>query len=312
MQHSGFFLVDKPEGPTSNRVLQDIRKSLSVEFFASQQKFGHAGTLDSFASGLLIILTGKATRLTRWFMNQSKEYDAVFRFGEETDTLDPQGRIVDIGAIPTKETLENIIPSFCGNIKQIPPSYSAVHVCGKRSYEIARAGKKPEISPRFVTIDTIELQSFKEKEATLRIRCSSGTYIRSLARDFGHACGSCATVVSLRRTKIGPFFISQAHHPNECNEKTLKVFSPDIAQSLGLATAVIQLDFVKHFIHGRALPIKAITFNDDQMTLLRNLDLSFESKQVALFSEKGELLGIAEHKDKELVPKVVMEEESRL
>ncbi len=311
MQHSGFFLVDKPKGFTSNRVLQDIRKSSSVQSSAYPQKYGHAGTLDSFASGLLIILTGKITRLSRWFMHQNKEYEAVFRFGEETDTLDPQGKIMAIGELPARETLERIIPSFCGNIEQIPPSYSAVHVGGERSYKIARAGNKPEISPRSIIIHDIELESFQEKEATLRIRCSSGTYIRSLARDIGHACGSCATVISLRRTVIGPFSISEAHSPQECNEKSIRVFSPDIAQSLGLATAVIKLDFVEHFIHGGTLPAKAVTLDCDQMTLFRNPDFSFESKPVALFSEKGELLGIAEQKDKEYAPRVVMAEEPR-
>jgi tRNA pseudouridine55 synthase len=128
-------------------------------------------------------------------MHQAKEYEAVFRFGEETDTLDPLGKVIAAARTPTLSELENVLPEFRGSIFQIPPSYSAVHVDGRRSYKIAKSGEIPQLSPRPVFIDKLELRTFEGNEASFTIRCSSGTYVRSLARDIARGLwlkGLCA------------------------------------------------------------------------------------------------------------------------
>jgi len=282
MLNNGFFLVDKPVGPTSNRVLQDIKRRLIGSSFARGQKFGHSGTLDSFASGLLIVLVGGLTRLTPWFMGQAKEYEAVVRFGEETDTLDPLGRVIATAAVPPLNLLETVLPRFRGRILQTPPSYSAVHLGGKRSYEIAKSGEIPDLAPRSVSIEILELLSFEGVEARLTVRCSSGTYIRSLARDIGLACGSRAFVQSLRRTRIGTFDVAAACSPQDCTASTLHVFTPDKAHDIGLGAGLLSREFSVRFQHGCALPLNAVE-------LLHN-----GASVTALFTKDGGFIGLAE------------------
>ena len=282
MLDDGFFLVDKPVGPTSNRVLQDIKRRLIGPSFTRGHKFGHTGTLDSFASGLLIVLVGKLTRLTPWFMGQAKEYEAVVRFGEETDTLDPLGRVIATAAVPTLSLLQDVLPRFRGRLLQTPPSYSAVHVGGKRSYEIAKSGEIPDLAPRSVSIEMLELLSFEGVEARFSVRCSSGTYIRSLARDIGLACSSRAFVQSLRRTRIGTFDVSAACSPQDCAATTLYAFTPDKAHDIGLGAGLLSREFSVRFQHGCVLPLNAI-------------ELLYDGASVAaLFTEGDGFIGLVE------------------
>ncbi len=282
MQGAGFFLVDKPAGPTSNRVLQDIRRSFSGRPSCRGLKFGHAGTLDSFASGLLIVLAGKVTRLTPWFMGQEKEYEAVFRFGEETDTLDPLGRVIATASVPTLGALEDVLPQFRGTLSQTPPSYSAVHVGGRRSYEIAKSGESPELSPRSVSIGALHLRRFEGGEAGFSISCSSGTYIRSLARDIARACGSRAFVQSLRRTRIGTFEVTAACPPGDCAAVGFREFTSDVARDIGLGAGMLRREFFVHFQHGSALPLDAVELQHDGAPV------------AALFAEDGAFIGLVE------------------
>ena len=293
MLDDGFFLVDKPVGPTSNRVLQDIKRRLIGPSFTRGHKFGHTGTLDSFASGLLVVLVGRLTRLTPWFMGQAKEYEAVVRFGEETDTLDPLGRVIATAAVPTLSLLQDVLPRFRGRLLQTPPSYSAVHVGGKRSYEIAKSGEIPDLAPRSVSIEMLELLSFEGVEARFSVRCSSGTYIRSLARDIGLACSSRAFVQSLRRTRIGTFDVSAACSPQDCAATTLYAFTPDKAHDIGLGAGLLSREFSVRFQHGCVLPLNAI-------------ELLYDGASVAaLFAEGDGFIGLVEKHGDNWCPIVV-------
>ncbi len=299
MQDDGFFLVDKPAGPTSNRVLQDIKRSLAGQASSPKCKFGHTGTLDSFASGLLIVLVGGLTRLTPWFMGQEKEYEAVFKFGEETDTLDPLGRVVATAPVPPLSLLEEVLPQFRGSIFQIPPSYSALHVGGRRAYEITKDGEVPDLAPRPVSIDMLALHNFEGAEASFTVRCSSGTYIRSLARDIGRACGSRAFVQSLRRTHIGKFDVAAARSVTDCTAATLHEFTPDIARDIGLGAGVLSRAFSVRFQHGCSLPQHAV-------------ELLYGGAPItALFTGDGVFIGLVERRREGWCPTMVTVKELR-
>jgi len=306
-QPTGFFLVDKPIGPTSNRVLQDVKHRISPVVGQKELKFGHAGTLDSFASGLLILLVGKLTRLTPWFMGQMKEYESIFRFGVETDTLDPEGTVIAEAPLPTLDMLKNVLSQFRGNISQIPPEYSAIHVRGKRAYTLAMQGKKPALHARQVNIEKLELMQYEHGKASLSVRCSSGTYIRALARDVALACGSRAHLESLRRISIGPFSIANACEPEKCSISSLSMFDSRIALSLGLNTGTLLKDFLERFMHGSSVP------NSAMHTLRENSLCSSSGRRgssVALFSEQGSFIGLANAENQLLNPTLVAIEDS--
>ena len=192
-------LEDKPKDITSFSSLGKTKREFRGE------KVGHAGTLDKFAEGLMIIMIGAATKLNPVFSAFSKRYIATIEFGDETSTLDPEGEIVASAPLPTREDLENAIPTFLGPQMQVPPLYSALHVDGKRAYEVARSGKEIEMEPRKIEIYDISLLDFDGKVARVDCHVSKGTYIRSLARDIALKCNSRAHLIALMRTSIGPF-----------------------------------------------------------------------------------------------------------
>jgi tRNA pseudouridine55 synthase len=201
---TGCLLIHKNPGLTSFESLAPVKKALGTG------KVCHTGTLDKFARGLLVILTGRAVKLFPWFSGCDKRYRALLRFGEETDTLDPEGTVAASGPVPSREAVESLFPAFTGTIEQAPPAYSAVHINGKRSHELARQGKALEMKPRPVTIYRLELLTWDPPQAELGVHCSSGTYIRSLARDLALACGSRAHLRELTRTAVGNFFLEDA------------------------------------------------------------------------------------------------------
>ena len=192
-------LMDKEPGMTSFRSLSSVKKE------NRGLKVGHAGTLDSFASGLMIVLIGGATKLTPIFSSFDKEYIAEITFGKETDTLDPEGAVIAEAPVPSREVLEAVIPSFMGKQKQVPPVYSAVHVDGKRAYREARSGKDIEMPERDIEITALELLSYESGKAVIRTSVSKGTYIRSLARDIAKRASSRGYLTALRRLRIGPW-----------------------------------------------------------------------------------------------------------
>ena len=220
----GLILLHKNQGLTSFESLGFIKKALST------RKAGHTGTLDKFASGLLIVLTGHAVKLASLFSYCKKEYEGRIRFGIETDTLDPEGAIIGEAEIPSLDTVEKILADFTGEILQSPPAYSAVHLNGKRAYELARQGQTPEIKKRPVTIYSLELASWEPPFASIKVCCSAGTYIRSLARDIALAAKSRAHLNALVRTKIGSFNLSDAFDPAKFSIGNFDNFSRNIAE----------------------------------------------------------------------------------
>ena len=214
----GVLNINKPKGVTSSNVVVKIKKLLNIK------KVGHMGTLDPLAQGVLPICVGKATRLFDYFLKKQKTYIAQFKFGEETDTLDLEGNVVKTsGFIPTKNDIEKALNNFIGEISQVPPIYSSKKIEGKKAYDLARKGETIELKPCSVTIYSYKLiNQIDDKTFEFLINCSAGTYIRCLARDLGQAVNSCATMVSLIRTKSGPFCLENAIDYNSLTEEVLK------------------------------------------------------------------------------------------
>lgn len=202
----GFFNVDKPSGMTSSVIVNKCK-------WLSGTPCGHMGTLDPLASGVLPVGVGNAARLFDYFLEKEKEYIAEFTFGVSSDTLDSTGELVFGGRIPSEEEINAVLPTFFGEIDQIPPKYSAKNVNGKRGYDLARAGVEFELSAKKVKIFGMELlgkAQDKENAFCIKINCGGGTYIRSLARDIAAALGTSAVMSALRRTKSGVFTLENA------------------------------------------------------------------------------------------------------
>ncbi len=202
----GIILADKAEGESSYDVVRRFKKILN------QKKIGHAGTLDPFATGLLIILVGQGTKLSPYIMAGRKKYSATIEMGVETDTLDPTGRIVRELPVPKLELKDvlDIARFFTGEIEQTPPAYSAVNFRGERAYRLARRGEKIELCGRKVNIYSIDVRSVELPFISLEICCSSGTYIRSLASEIGLRAGTVAHLKELRRISSGIFSVDSA------------------------------------------------------------------------------------------------------
>ena len=203
---NGIILIDKPAGITTFDIIRKLRKTLNVK------KMGHAGVLDKMATGLVIIALGKTTKLLSIFENGYKVYEAEFTFGLTTDTYDLYGTIVDKKEIDEVEKgkLINVVEKFTGEIEQAPPPYSNVKIKGKRLYKYALRKENIEIPKRKVRIFDFELLSIKKNKAKFKIKCSKGTYIRSLAHDIGKELGYGGIVTNLRRTEIYPFKVTEA------------------------------------------------------------------------------------------------------
>ena len=201
-------LLDKPSGLTSFQALSSVKRALATG------SVGHTGTLDRFASGLLVVMCGRSTRLSSLAENLDKDYLARVRFGTGTDTLDPEGAVVAEGPVPGRAALEAVLPAFRGELRQAPPAYSAVHVGGRRAHERARSGEVVAPAERPVRVGRLDLVSFDPPDAVLAVTCSRGTYVRSLARDIAARLGTCAHVAALRRTRVGSFGVEEAVSPD--------------------------------------------------------------------------------------------------
>ncbi|MEM5947811.1 tRNA pseudouridine(55) synthase TruB [Spirochaetia bacterium 38H-sp] len=203
---NGFLIVDKPSGFTSNDIIIGIKKKLGLK----KEKLGHTGTLDKFATGILLLLVGKFTKLSSVFNTFPKSYTAKIRLGLETDTLDPSGEVVSEEPVPSRESFTNAIKNFIGEILQTPPVYSAVKINGKRASDRHRNGEAFVIPSRKINIYSMELLTWNPPYAEVKVLCSSGTYIRALARDIAKSAHSCSYVEELRRESIGPITIDTA------------------------------------------------------------------------------------------------------
>jgi tRNA pseudouridine55 synthase len=207
----GILLIDKNEGETSFDVVKRLRKALGLK------KVGHAGTLDPFATGLLIALLGQGTKLSSHLMAGDKRYLASIRLGTETDTLDPTGHVVRTKPVPNlkPEDIEKKMLTFVGEIQQTVPAFSAVNIKGKRAYKWAREGMKLDLPKKVVMIRSVETISIEMPVVTIEVVCSGGTYIRSLAADIGNRLETVAHLSSLRRLSSGPFHVNDSINSKE-------------------------------------------------------------------------------------------------
>ncbi len=245
----GILNIYKPKGMTSHDVVSIIRKTFKIK------QVGHTGTLDPFAEGVLPVCIGKATRLIEYF-DDDKEYLATVQFGKATDTYDIEGNVThSCSKKITAEEVKEGLTNFRGEISQLPPIYSAIKVNGKKLYEYARAGEDVKIEPRTVTIFKIELQNFNEKSQTaeILIKCSKGTYIRSIANDLGKQLGCFGHLIKLVRTQAGKFRVEESVKLEE--DLTDKIQSPLNALSI----PTINVDDVMHekIIHGMSIKTQA-------------------------------------------------------
>jgi tRNA pseudouridine55 synthase len=285
---SGLLLLDKQPCFTSFESLGLIKRAFATN------KVGHTGTLDKVASGLLLVLVGRPVKLSPWFLNCDKWYEGTICFGAETDTLDPEGAIIAEAAPPSMEALEQVLPGFRGDLLQAPPVYSAVHVKGERAHKLARSGRAPEMERRPVSVYALDLLSYEPPLARIRVHCSKGTYIRSLARDIALAAGSRAYLKALRRTGIAGFSVEDALKleaqagPGEAQRTelgaALRPIDAGIFEALGLPLLRVDADTAREMGRGGALA-----------ALLKPGDVM--SGSAAVFGPGGRLAAVVERRE---------------
>lgn len=206
----GILLIDKPTDMTSFGVVARVRRVLSDQN-GKKMKVGHCGTLDPFATGLLILCVGKECKNAGSYTKLDKVYEATVRLGQTSNTGDPEGEITDVSnQQPSHDEVTNVLKNFVGDIKQTPPVHSAIKINGQRAYHLARQGKEVEMPERTVTIHSLDIVDYQYPELKIRTHVSSGTYIRSLAQDIGTALGTGAYCRELRRTKIADWDVQNA------------------------------------------------------------------------------------------------------
>lgn len=274
---NGFINIFKPSGITSAYALTKIKKAFKGE------KIGHMGTLDPLASGVLPVGIGKCNRLFNYLLDKDKVYKAEFTFGYETDTLDSDGKIIkESKIIPSKEEILKVLPSLIGEVMQVPPSYSAKNVDGKRSYQLARRGIQVELPPKKVEISKIQLDCIiSDNTFAFTIYCKGGTYIRSICRDMAYKLNTFATMTKLSRVQSGCFSL----------ENSIKIEDLD------------NFDYEKHLIK----PEDVINFESITLNEKDDIELNF-GRQVLLEKADGlykifnkqEFIGIGEIQNKSL------------
>ena len=214
----GILPVNKPQGWTSFDVVNKIKHII----YQKGLKIGHLGTLDPMATGVLLVTVGKATKLFDLMQQKSKTYLATFEFGYETDTLDATGtKVSESLNLPTRQQIEEILPSFIGQIEQMPPKYSAKSINGKRAYDLARANQQFDLKPCKVNIYDLDIIDFSKNCLTLKVVCGSGTYIRAIGRDIAEKLETFATMTSLIRTDIDNFNIKSCVDIQSINEQNI-------------------------------------------------------------------------------------------
>ncbi len=275
-------LADKPAGVTSHDVVLTARRSLG------ERRIGHAGTLDPFATGLLVLLLGRATRLLPYISGEPKEYLALIRFGSETDTDDIEGTVTRTAPPPSETTVREAIPLLTGEIEQVPPAYSAKRVAGRRAYAAARAGDTVVLAPVRVRVDAWRVVAWLADAMEVAITCGGGTYVRALARDLGRLAGSAAHLAALRRTRSGPFRATDAASLDEIRAGTARVLPPLRALD---GTPIQRLD------------------DDELMRIVRGVDVTARvpGERAALVQgETDTLVALAERRGDRWQPRVVM------
>lgn len=248
LPNNNLLLINKERGITSFQEINRIKKELKIS------KNGHAGTLDKDAEGLLLVCTGKATKLLKFLVGLDKTYIAQIHLGIQTTTDDAEGEICAKSEISdfSIDIIRKHLEKYIGKILQRPPNYSAIHVNGKRAYQIAKDGKIPEIKEREVTIYDIKILNFTSPILTLEISCSSGTYIRSLARDIGIDTGYFAHICALKRTKVGSFLLENAFSFEDIKNGKFEVYSPEIIVT-NLPILELKDNFISYPFNGKPI-----------------------------------------------------------
>lgn len=289
MTPHGILLVDKPAGRTSHDVVAAVRRA------ARTRRVGHAGTLDPFATGLLVLAVGACTRLLQFIDGEPKVYDARIRFGVETDTDDGTGTVVREAPLPDWTGLDAALATLTGELRQVPPAYSAKHVDGERAHRLARRGEPVALPPVTVTVHRWEVIARTADRLDVRIVCGGGTYVRALARDLGRALGSAATCESLRRVASGAARVEDAVPwdalaPGAVADGRVPVQSP--LPLLGaVAVEPLGAEGLEALRHGRPIPVGAATP---------------AARRVAFTDADGRVIGIGERVRERWQPRVVL------
>jgi tRNA pseudouridine55 synthase len=265
---SGLVLLNKEAGRTSFQALYPVKKLYG-------RSVGHTGTLDRFAEGLLVVLVGKFTKFNPLFTAFDKVYEADFTFGIETSTLDPEGEIVFKGPNPD-DTLLSLADRWTGSQMQVPPVYSAIHIDGRRASDRVRDGQDIVMPARPIVIHSLEVKAWRSPVLTVRIHCSKGTYVRSIARDWGRASGFGAHVTRLRRWAVGPFALPET--PMEFKDARWAL------ETLGIPTVTVDATSVSSILNGRAPTIFVPELG------------SATSERVGLEDPDGRLIAVLERK----------------
>ena len=279
----GILLVDKPAGVTSHDVVNVARKA------TGNRRIGHAGTLDPFATGLLVLLVGHATRLVPYIHGEPKVYEAAIEFGTETDTDDATGTVVRRADLPEPARVREALGSLTGTIDQVPPSYSAKQVAGQRAYEAARKGAPLALEPVRVTVHEWVIRGLSRDRLDATITCGGGTYIRALARDLGRLCDSAAHLAALRRVRSGTFGVENAISVDALRAGPVDMM-PAAAAVPHLPTVRLSDDELAHVRHGRSVETVA----------------GGTLRTGALIAPDGHLVGIAERVGGAWQPRVVL------
>lgn len=279
----GLLIIDKPSGPTSHDVVARVRRVLG------ERRIGHTGTLDPAATGVLPLVVGRATRLARFLSASDKSYDASIRLGIATDTYDAHGTPAGArhgGPWPSREAIERALDAFRGTFLQQPPAFSAKRIDGRRSYALARANSLRAPAPAAVTVLRLDLLGVDDGHVTLRVDCSAGFYVRSLAHDLGERLGVGAHLAALRRTRSGEFVLADAL-PLESAERdpaAARAAVVPLARMLpGLASVVLTDEGVRRVVHGRDIGAGDVMAG-----------LPADPRTVRLLDSGGGLLAIAE------------------
>jgi len=264
----GVLLVDKPSGVTSHDVVAVARRTLGT------RRVGHTGTLDPFATGLLVLLVGRGTRLAQYIAGEPKVYDATIAFGAETTTDDHTGEITRVAALPEAEEVDRAIQSLTGSLLQTPPDYSAKQVAGRRAYAAARAGTPLALEPVPVVVHSWQICRRTEAELDVTITCGGGTYVRALARDLGRATSSAAHLTALRRVRSGPFDLANAVTIDDLDRDRATALRPLRLAIPHLPTQQLGEEDLRRVRHGNAIasriegPLAAMVDADDHLVAI--------------------------------------------
>ena len=283
----GVLLVDKGAGFTSHDAIARARRVLGV------RRIGHMGTLDPFATGLLVLLVGRVTRLASYIQGDPKIYDATIRFGARTDTDDATGTVIDTAPLPDARSIQDAMPTLTGTFEQIPPAFSAKQVDGVRAYDAARRGAPLELRPSVVTVDGWTIRGWRSaEELDVTVTCGGGTYIRALARDLGTLTGSVAHLAALRRTRSGPFSVGDAI-PVDALEPGVRL-RPALEGLTDLSAVAVTVDERARIARGQTIDAAMRPSDDSRFS------------RAVLVDENRQILAIAERQASSWAPKVVL------